>query len=165
MHKDREAFVWDLLHKNKKDLEKQRKAEEKQAQVEERRQLLILHKAEKEAEAKAAATKRKQRWRQSPAFAKIKADASKVLAKLASPKVGIEQYMQRGEWASVPQFMKLRAENYLQELTAMYDEAKGKFSDREPEPFSFDMAMLNKIVSDGKSIQKTFKEFRRDDKA
>ena len=64
-----------------KDMEKQRKEKEKQAKAEERRQSLMMREAEKEAEAKAAATKRKQRWRQSPAFAKIKADASKVLAK------------------------------------------------------------------------------------
>ena len=38
-------------------------------------------------------------------------------------------------------------------------EAKGKFSDRDRIPFSFDMSTLNKIVSDSKSIQKSFKEF------
>ena len=41
----------------------------------------------------------------------------------------------------------------------MYGEAKGKFSDRDPIPFSFDMSMRNKIVSDSKLIQKSFKEF------
>ena len=117
-----------------------------------------MHKAEKEVEAKAAATKRKQRWRQSPAFAKIKADASKVLAKLAGPIVDIETYMERHEWESVPQLTKLKVENYLKELSAMYDEAKGKFSDLVPIPFSFDMCTLNKIVSDSKSLQKSFKE-------
>ena len=38
-------------------------------------------------------------------------------------------------------------------------EAKGKLSDRDPISFSFDMSTLNKIVSDSKSIQKSFKEF------
>ena len=37
-------------------------------------------------------------------------------------------------------------------------EAKGKFSDRDPIPFSFDMTALNKTVSGGKSIQKSFME-------
>ena len=48
---------------------------------------------------------------------------------------------------SVPQFMKLNAENYLEELPAMYGEAKGKLSDRDPIPFSFDMSTVNKIVT------------------
>ena len=91
--------------------------------------------------------------------AKIKADAPKVLAKSAGPKVDTEIYMERGERESAPQSTKLKAENYLKELSAMYDEAKGKFADRAPTPLSFDMPTLNKIVSDGKSIQKSFKEF------
>ena len=119
---------------------------------------LMLRKAEKEAEAKAAADARKAKVLAANAVAKIKSDASKVLAKLASSTVHIEQYMERGEWESVPQFMKLKVENYLEELSAMYGEAKGKFSDRDPIPFSFDMSTLNKIVSDSKSIQKSLKE-------
>ena len=100
-----------------------------------------------------------QSWATANAVAKIKAYASKVLAKLVGPNVDIETYMERGEWESVPQFMKLKVENCLKELSAMYGEAKGKFSDRDPIPFSFDMSTLNKIVSDSKSIQKSFKEF------
>ena len=52
-----------------------------------------------------------QSWATANAVAKIKADASKVLAKLAGPKVDIETYMERGEWESVPQFMKLKVDN------------------------------------------------------
>ena len=49
----------------------------------------------------------------------------------------------------------------MKEVTAMYDEAKGKYGDREPIPFSFNMSTLNKIVSDGKSIQKSITELTR----
>ena len=44
-------------------------------------------------------------------------------------------------------------------------EAKGKFSDRDPIPFSFDMSTLNKIVSDSKSIQKSLKELGQSGRA
>ena len=52
-----------------------------------------------------------QSWATANAVAKIKAYASKVLAKLVGPNVDIETYMERGEWESVPQFMKLKVEN------------------------------------------------------
>ena len=104
-------------------------------------------------------TSEAQSWATANAVAKIKADASKVLAKMAGPKADIETYTERGEWDSGPQFMKLKVENCLKELSAMYGEAKGKFIDRDPIPLSFDMSTLNKIVSDSKSIQKSFKEF------
>ena len=90
---------------------------------------------------------------------KIKADATKVLARLAGPRADMETCMESGEWENVPRFVKLKVDNYLTELTAMHDEAKGKFSDREPIPLSFDMSTLNKIVSDGKLIMKSVKEF------
>ena len=80
---------------------------------------------------------------------------------MAGPRVDIETCMESGEWENVPRFVKLKVDNYLTELTAMHDEAKGKLSDREPIPLSFDMSTLNKIVSDGKSIQKSVKELTR----
>ena len=84
---------------------------------------------------------------------------------MVGPNVDIETYMERGEWESVPQFMKLKAESYRQELSAMYDEAKDKFSSNDPAPVSFDMSTLKRIVSDGKSIHKSFKEFGQSHRA
>ena len=93
------------------------------------------------------------------AAAKVKTEATKVLAKLAGPMADMETIMERCKSENVAPFMTLKVENCLKSLSAMYGEAKGKFSDRDPIPFSFDMSTLNKIVSDSKSIQKSFKEF------
>ena len=159
--------AWRKLRQLFDQVEKQRKEEEKQAKAEERRQSLTMREAEKQAEAKAAADARKAKVAAANAVAKIKSDASKASAKLASSKVDIEQYTERGEWESVPQFMKLKAESYRKELSAMYDEAKDKdkFSSNDPAPVSFDMSTLNRIVSDGKSIHKSFKEFGQSHRA
>ena len=73
---------------------------------------------------------------------------------MVGPNVDIETYMERGEWESVPQFMKFKVENCLKELSAVYDEAKSKFAARLPIELSFDMAAVNKIVAETKSIQK-----------
>ena len=95
------------------------------------------------------------------AIAKIKADATKVLAKLAGPRVDIETCMQSDEFQKAPPLLQIKVENYMKEVTTMYDEAKGKYGDREPIPFSFNMSTLNKIVPDGKLIQKSVKELTR----
>ena len=42
----------------------------------------------------------------------------------------------------------------------MYGEAKGKFSDRDPIPFSFDMSTVNTIVTKSKCIKRTLKELQ-----
>ena len=87
------------------------------------------------------------------------------MAKSAGPKVDIETYMARDEWKSVPQFTKIKVENHLKELLAMNDEAKGKFSDLVPIPFSFDMSTLKKIVSESKSIQQSLKDLMQSHQA
>ena len=120
----------------------------------------MRRKAKKEAEAKAAADAKKAKVATQNAVAKIKSDASKVLAKLAGPRADIETSMERGEWESVPPFMELKVQNCLKELSAMYDEAKRKFGDRVPTPFSFDMSTVNKIVSRSKYIKRSLKELQ-----
>ena len=87
------------------------------------------------------------------AVAKIKAYASKVLAKLVGPNVDIETYMERGEWERIPRFMKLTVQTTVKELSAMYDEAEGKFSDADLNRFSFDMASVGKMVKRVKYIK------------
>ena len=74
---------------------------------------------------------------------------------MAGPKVDIETIMERGEWERYPTITKVQVQNCLKELSAMYDEAKSKFADRVPIQLSFDMAAVNKIVADIKSIQKS----------
>ena len=99
------------------------------------------------------------------AAAKVKTEATKVLAKLAGPMADIETIMERCKAENVAPFMKLKVENCLKSLSAMYGEAKGKFADRAPTPLSFDMPTLNKIVSDSKSIQMSLKELGQSDRA
>ena len=123
----------------------------------------MLRKAEKEAEAKATADAKKARVATQNAIAKIKTDASKVLAKLTGPKVDIDTIMERGEWERYPTIMKVQVQNCLKELSAMYDEAKSKFGDRVPIPLSFDMAAVNKTVADTKSIQKALNDWGQTD--
>ena len=137
-----------------KELEKQRKAAEKEALAEERRQDVMRRKVEKEAEAKATADAKKARVATQNAIAKIKTDASKVLEKLAGPKADIETIKERGEWDGYSTITKLQVEHCLKELSAVYDEAKSKFAARLPIELSFDMAAVNKIVAETKSIQK-----------
>ena len=152
-----------LAAEKQKELEKQRKAAEKQATAEERRQNVMRRKAEKEVEAKAAADAKKAKVATQNAIAKIKTDALKVLAKSAGPNVDIETIMERGEWERYPTIMKVQIQNCLKELSAMYDEAKSKFGDRVPIPLSFDMAALNKIVADIKTIQKSLNDLGQTD--
>ena len=48
----------------------------------------------------------------------------------------------------------------MPELSAMYDEAEGKFGDEVPIPFSFDMSTVNTIVTKSKCIKRTLKELQ-----
>ena len=97
------------------------------------------------------------------AAAKVKTEATKVLAKMAGPMADIETLMERCKSENVAPFMTLKVENCLKSLSAMYGEAKGKFADRAPTPLSFDMPTLNKIVSECKSIQKSRNEIGQAD--
>ena len=152
-----------LAAQRQKDLEKKRKAEEKRTVAEERRQSLLRRKAEKEAEAKATADAKKAKVAALNAAAKVKTEATKVLAKLAGPMADIETLLERCKSENVAPLMTLKVENCLKSLSAMYDEAKGKFADRAPTPLSFDMPTLNKIVSECKSIQKSRNEIGQAD--
>ena len=76
-----------------KELEKRRKRDlkkEKDQEREQRQQEHSKRKAEKEAAAKAAADEKKRKVAASNRVAKIKSDASKVLAKVTGPKLDIE---------------------------------------------------------------------------
>ena len=97
-----------LAAQKQTDLERQRKAAEKQATAEERVQSLIRCKADKTLVRHAKKAKvATQDASAKIAVAKIKTDASKVLARLAGPRAHIGAIMARGEWESVPPITKL----------------------------------------------------------
>ena len=97
------------------------------------------------------------------AVTKIKVVAAVMLAKLAGPTSYIETFVERGEWERIPRIMKLTVQTTVKELSAMYDEAEGKFRDRVPIPFSFDMSTVNKIVTKSKYIKRSLKELGQAD--
>ena len=149
-----------LAAQKQTDLERQRKAEEKQATADELVQSLIRRKAGKATESKKAKTETQDAFAKI-AFAKIKADASKVLAKLAGPRALIETITEHGKWESVPRSMQITVQTIMPELSAMYDEAEGKFSDPDPIPFNFDMAFVGKMVKRVKYIRGRLTLLRR----
>ena len=132
-----------LAAQKQTDLERQRKAEEKQATADERVQSLVPRKAENTS----ARHAKKAKVATLDVVAKIgvaqiKADASKVFQRLARPRAYIETITEHGKWESVPRSIQIKVQTIMPDLSAMYDEAEGKFGNEAPIPTSFDMSAL-----------------------
>ena len=89
--------------------------------------------------------------------AKIKADALKVLTKLAGPRADIETIMECGEWEDAHPITKRKLRTILKEVLAMCDEAEGKFGDKVPIQFSFDMSKLSRMSKEITQIKQRTK--------
>ena len=70
---------------------------------------------------------------------------------------------ERGDWESVPLFLQRYVQKFLKDLSAMHDEAEGKFGDEDPTPFRFKLCAVEKLKRRINYIKKQLKELGRED--